>query len=301
MATVSVCVAVYNGEAHLAKALDSILAQSVKPDEVLVLDDGSTDGSVAVASAYPSVRVIRQANGGIGAARRRLVEEAAHEWIAFCDHDDWWEKDRLEAELPFTSDPGVSLIYCGAWHVDDHGLETEVFLHAEPDAPSIDHVSPSPEDWTSSVLLRRSAVLEAGNFNDECRTGEDILMWFKLGGIGRIVRATRPLVHILRREGSASAPDRRQFECRVRLFEEEILPNFDRWYGQVPQAKRDACRRQIEERTGYAMAILATYVDRDGDRESAMGLYRRALKLSPRSKGVWYRYLRGVLRIPVLP
>src|SRR5438552_2065524 len=100
--SVSACVAVYNGAKHLRTALDSILAQTVKPLEIWVLEDGSSDGSAEIAESYPGVMVFRQPNQGIGAARRALVEHAQGEWVAFCDHDDWWEPDRIEAGLPYT-------------------------------------------------------------------------------------------------------------------------------------------------------------------------------------------------------
>ncbi|MFI5387575.1 MAG: glycosyltransferase family 2 protein, partial [Fimbriimonadales bacterium] len=299
---VSACIAVYNGSEHLAKALQSILGQTVKPDVILVLDDGSTDDSAEIARGFEGVRILQQTNAGIGAARRALIEAATSEWVAFCDHDDWWEPNRLESELLFADDPGVTLIYSGVWHVFENGVQTEAVLHAKPNSPSIDHVVPHPEDiWTSSTLLRRKAVLDAGNFNPRYRTGEDMLMWFQLGGLGKIVQVPQRLVHMQRREASASAPDKSQFEYSVSLYENEVLPNLDRWYSALDPVKRGRYRRILEAKVGYTMSVLAAYCDREGDHASAVRLYRRAAKLAPRSKGVWYRYLRSVLRVPAQP
>jgi len=280
--TVSACIAVYNGQQHLGKAIDSVLGQTVQPDEILVLDDGSTDDSAEVARSYNAVRLIQRKNGGIGAARRALVEAATGDWIAFCDHDDWWEPNRLEEGISAASSEETTLIYCGAWLVDASGSRTESPLHSLPSAPSIDHVVPYPEDiWSSTTLLRRSAVLRVGNFNSFYRTGEDLLMWFQLGGLGNIVQIPDRLVSMLRRPDSTSSPSKQQFEFAVSLYEEEVLPNLDQWYSHVDQSKRDASRRLLEAKLGYTMSILAAYVDREGDHAEALRLYRRAAQLEP--------------------
>lgn len=300
--TVSACIAVYNGADYIERAIRSVMAQSIPPDEIVVVDDGSTDGSADVARQFPNVRVVVQPNAGIGAARKRLIEEAKGEWIAFCDHDDWWDPNRLEEELRHTSDPDTVLIYCGVWHFEDGGADSEYPLNTPSEAPSIDHVVPNPEDiWSSATLIRRSAVLQAGNFNPSFRTGEDMLMWFQLAGIGRIVQVPKRMVHMMRRENSTSAANRRQFEYSVALYEKQVLPHFDAWFSTVEPKKRDLCRKQLEHKLGFKMALLATYCDREGDRREAMRLYRNAAKLAPRSKGVWYRYLRSLMRMPVAP
>lgn len=302
MAGISACIAVYNGAQHLATAISSVQAQTVPVDEIIVLDDGSTDDSESVAKTFEGVQVIRQANGGIGAARRALVEHARCDWIAFCDHDDWWEPNRIEIGVPFTADPDVVLVYSGVWHVDENGVETEYPLRTPPDAPSIDHVVPNPEDiWTSSTLLRRQTILDAGNFNPAFRTGEDMLMWFQLGGRGKIVQIPQRLVHMSRRQGSTSAANRKQYEYAVALYDQEVIPNLARWYPSVGEVKLAECRRLLEAKVGYTMALLAAHCERDGERDKALNLYRRAKKLAPKSRGVWYRYLRSLAHLPVSP
>jgi len=255
-----------------------------------------------VAGQFEGVRLIRQPNRGIGAARKRLVEEAKSDWIAFCDHDDWWEPNKLERQIPFCADSTVSLVYTGVWHEEENGARIPAPLHANSGSESIDHVVPHPEDiWTSSTLLRREAVLAAGNFNPSYRSGEDMLMWFQLGAIGKIVQVPDRLVHMLRLPVSTSSADRKQFEFSVSLYEIEVLPRLDKWYAHVDQAKRDRCRKLLQAKLGYAMSILATYYDQEGDRAGARRLYRRAVKLAPRSKGAWYRFGRSLLGAPVQP
>ena len=98
---ISCVVPVWNGETYLQTALDSIFAQSLPPDEVIVVDDGSTDGSAAVAlrNAARGVRLIRKARGGSATARNLGIAEATGDLIAFLDADDLWLETKLERQM----------------------------------------------------------------------------------------------------------------------------------------------------------------------------------------------------------
>src|SRR5579864_2473726 len=94
--TISAVIPAFNRRNHVSRAIDSALAQTVPVDEILVIDDGSTDGTAElVESRYGNrVRVVRQANSGVAGARRRGIQEARGEWIAFLDSDDEWLRER---------------------------------------------------------------------------------------------------------------------------------------------------------------------------------------------------------------
>ncbi len=96
---VSVVIPVFNGERFLAAAIESVLGQTYRPVEVIVVDDGSTDASVAVARAFEGVRVIEQAHAGPGAARNRGVAAATGELLAFLDADDLMPPDKLALQV----------------------------------------------------------------------------------------------------------------------------------------------------------------------------------------------------------
>jgi len=94
--TISVVVPAYNEEGHIAEALDSVLAQSLAPLEIIVVDDGSTDGTVAALKPY-STRSAREARKpGLSAAFDRGFREASGEYVALCPADDIWEPQKLE-------------------------------------------------------------------------------------------------------------------------------------------------------------------------------------------------------------
>ncbi|GAB4438348.1 MAG: glycosyltransferase family A protein [Anaerolineae bacterium] len=100
--SVSVIIPVYNGEQYLAEAIDSVLAQTRPPGEIIVVDDGSTDGSAEVVAAYGEpVRYLRQANQGPSSARNFGVEQAKGELLAWLDQDDLWEPDKLERQIAY--------------------------------------------------------------------------------------------------------------------------------------------------------------------------------------------------------
>src|SRR5690349_20181236 len=94
--SIAAAIAVYNGANLIRRSVDSILAQTRPADEVLVVDDGSTDRTGEVVREYGSrVRYIRQENSGVSTARNRAAREATSEWIAFLDHDDEWLPNKL--------------------------------------------------------------------------------------------------------------------------------------------------------------------------------------------------------------
>lgn len=96
---ISVVIPTYNSAAVIRLTLDSVLRQTVPPHEILVLDDGSTDDTVAIVESYaPKVSVIRQSNHGVAAARNELSRRATGELIAFLDHDDLWHPRYLEIQ-----------------------------------------------------------------------------------------------------------------------------------------------------------------------------------------------------------
>src|SRR5437773_3781756 len=114
--TVSVVIPTYNYARYLPEAIDSALAQTHAPLEVIVVDDGSTDDTPRVLAVYGDrIRVIRQANRGPGAARNTGIAAARGEYVGFLDADDVWLPRKLELQMArFEADQGLGLVHCGA-------------------------------------------------------------------------------------------------------------------------------------------------------------------------------------------
>ncbi|MBL8862847.1 MAG: glycosyltransferase [Planctomycetes bacterium] len=120
---VSVIVPTYQGEAFVRETIESVLAQTYRDFELIVCDDGSTDGTLAVVRAFGDrLRLVTQPNRGVAAARNHAADSARGEILAFLDHDDLWEPGMLATLVPLLdADPGTGLVYADAWIVDKHG------------------------------------------------------------------------------------------------------------------------------------------------------------------------------------
>jgi glycosyltransferase involved in cell wall biosynthesis len=176
MPHVSVVIPAYNSEAYIAEAIQSALDQSYRDLEVIVVDDGSTDGTEKIVRAFPQpVIYYRQENRGAGAARTLGVQRASGEWIAFLDADDVWYPDKLAVQLEEAwRQPSVSFFYSDMDMMDEAGrLIEKDFLQARTERrkkdkePALDAVAfhNLPFPYPSTVLLKRSLFLQAGGFS----------------------------------------------------------------------------------------------------------------------------------------
>jgi glycosyltransferase involved in cell wall biosynthesis len=164
---VSAVIPVYNGEPFLAEAIDSALAQSRPPHEVIVVDDGSTDASGKVAAAYGGVvRVHRQPNRGIGAARNAGIELTRGGCLAFLDADDRWEADKLERQVAaLEADPALEMVF-------GHIAQFRAGADGATEAVS----APRPGPLAVTMLVRREALLRVGPFPEDVVVSE-FLIW----------------------------------------------------------------------------------------------------------------------------
>ncbi len=151
MPTLSVIVPCYNGEAFLARAMDSALAQSFRDLEIVLVDDGSTDGSPAMCDRYAAqdsrVHVIHQPNAGLSAARNAGMAAARGDYIAFLDADDYLKPDAYETLFAAMTAHGADCACCGYVHVYDAG----------PDGPAVP--APFPAGVYEGEALRDGIVL----------------------------------------------------------------------------------------------------------------------------------------------
>jgi glycosyltransferase involved in cell wall biosynthesis len=165
---VSVIIPVYNCETYLAEAIDSVLAQTYAPVEIIVVDDGSTDGSAQVAARYaPRVRCLHQENSGIGAARNRGIEQASGNLLTFLDADDLWSPDKLARQVvALDLDPKLDMIFGLARQFRSPDLEAEVATAATATETVMVGYVPG------TMLIRRESFARVGLFATGWRVGE---------------------------------------------------------------------------------------------------------------------------------
>ena len=166
---VSVIVPVYNGASFLAEAIESVLAQSLPPDEILVVDDGSTDDSADVAARYaPQVRVISRQNGGCGAARNSGIREARGTLLAFLDADDVWMPGKLQLQAEALQQDDARDAVFG---------RVEVFYDVSSDTP--DRAATELYDGVicGTMLVRGASLQRVGAFAEDLHIVE-FMDWY---------------------------------------------------------------------------------------------------------------------------
>lgn len=191
---VSVVIPTYNRGPQIEKTLDSVLSQTRLPDEILIVDDGSTDGTAAwIENHYlsePRVRVLRQTNGGVARARNRGVEIAQGEFIAFLDHDDLWLPHHLEAQLEaFASRPNASVVFARWRNVDEDGQElplsplfTSNPKRLPPSGGAYQWIcrTPCPIVSMSVTMIRASHLRSIGGFDAATAPADDWDLWLRM-------------------------------------------------------------------------------------------------------------------------
>jgi len=186
---ISVVIPAYNSARFLPRCLESVFAQTLKPVEVIVVDDGSTDNTAAVATEL-GVTVLRRTNGGPGAARNAGIQAASGEWIALLDADDLWTAEKLERQASCIR-PATVLVYTGIQIFDDNGVrEEQPAIEVTSARKMLRYRNPFA---TSSVLMRRDAVLAGGGFREEIQSCEDWELWVRLERAGDFEAVDDPL------------------------------------------------------------------------------------------------------------
>ena len=192
-ALVSVIIPVFNGARYLRAALESVFAQTYRPFEVIVVDDGSADDSGVIAQSFPDVRYIQQANQGVAAARNNGIEAARGEFFAFLDQDDLWKPEKLELQIDYLQrhpEIGYTL------------TQQQFFLEPGATLPPWfrkDLLSAVHTGWVlGTLVVRRSTFEQVGNFATGYSAANDS-DWFFRAKAAEIPMAVVPELLLLKR------------------------------------------------------------------------------------------------------
>jgi glycosyltransferase involved in cell wall biosynthesis len=211
---VSVVLPVWNGEAFLAQAMESICRQTLSSFELIVIDDGSTDSTAAIANSFARdddrVRVLRRPHEGLSAALNAGIAAARAEFVARMDADDVSVLDRLRTQVAYL-DARPSCVAVGAWIevVDEAGqhvgLKKFATRHDEIYAALLRGFSPIAHP---TIVARRDALRATGGYDAQRYPSEDLDLWLRLGESGELANLGEVLLRHRRHKAAMGVLDR---------------------------------------------------------------------------------------------
>lgn len=271
--SVSVIVPVRNRRELLREALSSVVGQTRPAQEIIVVDDGSTDGSAEVAESLGgTVRVIRQEGLGRSSARNLGIENASGDFVAFLDSDDVWDPQKLERQIKLFSDDGVAMVAGHVWAIDIMGKvmpDVTTKTRCSVDRLRLAGCSPvamirRPGIYTSSIVVRTDVVRALGGFDEEMDGNEDWDLWIRLARASSIqVAPWPPLAYYRVHAGNTDSIAMAKGTLRMA----------DRHLALKPHVGHDASSLLLVHRA-RAQATL-------GDRAASLRSLRRAFRIAP--------------------
>jgi len=224
---ISVVIPVYNRKLLITHAMDSVVAQSYRPLELLIVDDGSTDRTVEAVQSWVDVhpnsdlfitKLICQERLGGNAARNRGIEASSGDFIAFLDSDDLWLTNKLKKQVVLFDDPQVGGVYCGVQHMDlASGNITASYNRRYPVGWILDQILVRDVTaQTSAFILRKKVFQKVGGFDLTLQARQDWDMWIRLASEYKIQAVPELLVQYGEHAGSRTASDPTQ---EIRAFE----------------------------------------------------------------------------------
>lgn len=229
--TISVIIPTFNAKNHLGRAICSVLEQSDPPDEIIVVDDGSNDGTaVFVQEQFSQVNYVYQQNQGVSAARNLGARQAKGAWLAFLDADDLWFRAKLAKQKKIIQrHQGIKMVTAGrVWLSKSGELRRKQSLAARVFKWNFWFLLSHNTIPTPSVLVERDAFWELGGFDESLETGEDWDLWLKFIARNSVYGTTQKLVGIQRVEGSLSSN-----RLRIMMNNIDIL---SRWQGYAVES-----------------------------------------------------------------
>jgi glycosyltransferase involved in cell wall biosynthesis len=225
MTTCSAVIAAYNYGRYLSQTLDSVLAQTRPPDEIVVVDDGSTDNTREVAAPYVErgqIKYVYQDNAGVSAAKQRAVEESSGELLAFLDADDMWERTKLEKQLPLFENDRIGGVYSKRFIIDENG-DRFPFQHPPFYRGNIlNRIFTYNFIAYSSTVVRRSVFERAGGFDFSQSTGEDYDLWIRMAAICEFDYVDEPLIYYRRGHANLTSNTPRLLANTVNIMHKEL-------------------------------------------------------------------------------
>lgn len=294
----SVVIPAYNADHFIRDALGSVSTQTITDYEIVVVDDGSQDGTVKLVKAWAAdhpgieLRVLQQEHGGIGEARNAGVREAAGRYVAFLDADDIWMERKLEAVAKCLDDPRAAELICHDEWLDEHGIKTGRLTHG-PYTTYRDLLFKGNTVSTSATVVQRSKLLEVGGFSTDLRFNsmEDYDLWLRLARSGCRIQYLHEVLGLYRLHGQGiSSKIEMHYEHGLNVLE----THFCEWPLKTPYFLYLMRRRRASMLRGAGRAFMKL-----GKHGKATKFLRQALCEDPLSWKTWATTALNLARVSV--
>ncbi len=193
---ISVIIPTYNRRHTLERAIDSVLSQTFKPFEIIIVDDGSEDGTRNwVQEAYPSIKYIYQSNNGVSSARNKGIRSSRGSWIALLDSDDEWMPEKLEDQVIFINEnPGSLFCHTNEIWIRNGVRVNQMKKHKKYGGDIFKYCLDMCRISPSSSLINKEVFEDVGLFDESLTVCEDYDLWLRITANYTILFLDRPLI-----------------------------------------------------------------------------------------------------------
>lgn len=278
---IDVVIPMRDGARTIRAALASVAAQSLPARQIIVVDDGSSDGSGDLVDGWPGVRVIRTPPRGVSHARNTGINASDASHVVFLDCDDLWHPEKLRRQYAvFAANPQAALVTCDHVQADPDGS----LIAGTLDAPRLrGHVFDgilagglAIRGWSSSAMVRRDALVDCGGFDESLDFGEDIDLWLRLARGSAFDYCPEVLSYVVNNPHSTTRrPSDGIRDTRIAM---DYLRIIDKWIGE-PQHQRSLARHArlfiLSRAIQYRMSVNGLLRLRAAMRERTPALFAR--------------------------
>ena len=284
----------------MRQAIASVLAQTYRDFEILVVDDDSSDDSAAIVASFgPSVRLLQVAHRNVAATRNAAIAASDSEFIGLLDHDDTWWPTKLERQLArFDAHPGLGLCYTDTRGVDPQGRELperhNPLQIPKHHAEALGRLLRLNIMATSSILLRRAVLDRAGTFDPARPFAEDWDLWLRIVEDAPIAAVPEVLIDYCWHGGNMSGDSAATLAGSIAVQEAALarIARHPRWSTDAAlRPYLPGARRKLAARCSELGLLHA----RAGHRAEALAWHARALRLGPWTPRTWSRWARALL------
>lgn len=286
MTSVSTIIPAYNAAAFIGETLDSLLAQTYDKQEIIVVNDGSTDRTADILVDYgDAIRVLSQENSGQAAARNLGARDARGEFLAFVDADDIWLPNKLELQIAKCG--SLAMSYTNSVYFGDH-LDSEIVKSDVTSQHSGNVLKQLVQEnfiTASSVMLRADVFRKLGGFSPRFTGIEDWYLWLAVAAEHEIGYVDDVLVRYRLHGGMTSMNARRTMPLHLELLKDVYAP--DGICSSLKDTQHDAFKS--------CFLINSHFAEESGDHAFSAWCAFRALRHAPGSSRVWKQMIKGLL------